>query len=403
MSQCLAFFNENAFSKNRINVYKALWKKGIVAYMRERNLIEYAPSIGGEFCLTCNHHGTVRHQERELIRSVTVLDDMLMTGRVSLGKSPKVHHLLSGPIGEKMELFISHVEHLRRSRSTIMSHRLYLHGFLDWLTANGVNDVGSITEYHVMSFVGTYMGPSKSNIVSSMRMLFKFWNEKGIFMRDVDGFLSSFSIPKREKIPSYYTEEDVIRIEASIDRASAVGKRDYAMTLLASRLGLRASDIAGLTFENLDWDRNVISLTMLKTGRNIELPLLADVGNALIDYLKHGRRNNPSRSVFVSERAPFRPVTSQSVCSAIRRAIEVSGVEIKGKHHGPHSLRHSLASVLLKNGTSMHIISKSLGHTCSTSTMKYLRIDLTSLMKCALPVPPISEDFYNQKGGVFYE
>jgi integrase len=175
------------------------------------------------------------------------------------------------------------------------------------------------------------------------------------------------------------------------------------MLLLASRLGLRASDIANLQFSNIDWDKNEIKLTQYKTGHPITLPLLNHVGNAIIDYLKYGRFKSESQNIFISSRAPYIPANKSIVCSAIREVISKSRVKTDGRHHGPHSLRHSLASCLLKNETPIHVISEALGHTKTDTTLTYLRIDLTSLLKCAITVPPVLDEFYTQKGGVFYE
>ena len=196
--------------------------------------------------------------------------------------------------------------------------------------------------------------------------------------------------------------DEVGAIEASIDRSGGAGKRNYAMLLLASRLGLRASDIAHLQFSNIDWEKNEIRIVQYKTGNPISLPLLSDVGNAIIDYLKYGRYKSDSQHVFISSRAPYIPANKNIVCSAIQEVISKSKVNIDGRRHGPHSLRHSLASCLLKNEVPMPIISEALGHVKTDTTMTYLRIDLTSLMKCALAIPPIPDEFYTQKGGAFY-
>ncbi len=159
-------------------------------------------------------------------------------------------------------------------------------------------------------------------------------------------------------------------VENSVSRSSGVGKRNYAMVLLASRLGLRASDIAGLRFSNIDWDRSTITLVMQKTGKAIELPLLADVGNAIIDYLQNGRPRSALQSVFLSGRAPYVAATKSMVCSAINAIICKSGIDVTAKHHGPHSLRHSLASAMLENGTMMPVISYHvLAEVCAASAI----------------------------------
>ena len=175
------------------------------------------------------------------------------------------------------------------------------------------------------------------------------------------------------------------------------------MTLLASRLGLRASDIANLRFNQIDWDNNLITLTMQKTRKAIQLPLLAEVGNAIIDYLRNGRPKTELDQVFISSRAPYIGATKSCVCAAIQNAIITSGVDVNLKHHGPHSLRHSLASAMLHEESSLPVISESLGHRHTDTTMVYLKIDIPSLMKCALAVPAVSDGFYTQRGGAFYE
>ena len=239
--------------------------------------------------------------------------------------------------------------------------------------------------------------------ISTLRVLFRYWYKNQVTDVDYENILKSYKWVKHEKIPSYYSADEVHSIEESVDRSGGVGKRNYAMLLLASRLGLRASDIAQLQFSNLDWERNQIRLTQYKTGNPISLPLLSDVGNAIIDYLKYGRFKSESQNVFITSRAPYIPASKSTVCSAIQEVISKSKVNTEGRHHGPHSLRHSLASCLLKNEVPIPVISDTLGHTKTDTTMKYLRIDLTSLKKCALPVPSVPDDFYTQKGGAFYE
>jgi site-specific recombinase XerD len=96
-------------------------------------------------------------------------------------------------------------------------------------------------------------------------------------------------------------------------------------------------------------------------------------------------------------------MTGQAVCTAIRQVIDKSGVSVCGRRHGAHAMRHSLAARLLENETPIVVISESLGHASSETTMAYLRIDIGGLQKCTLEVPAVQTGFYNQQGGVFYE
>ena len=370
--------------------------------MQEKNLTEYSADTGEAFIHSFIKPGYVTARERDVIRSVQVLTDFMNLGCIRRKTFVPVEYPLEGEIGRQMQRLISHLESQRRSAITIRDYELYLNRFLTFLKRERVYTVSGIKERDVLKFVST-MENNKVNIVSSLRVLFRFWHEEHIIDEKLHELLSHYKWIKREKIPSFYTASEVSVIEKSVERSSGVGKRDYAMLLLASRLGLRASDIAHLKFSNIHWNDNEIHLTQYKTGKSIVLPLLSDVGNAIIDYLQHGRFQSGSGHVFLSARAPYVPATKTIVCQAITRIIEQCGVSIEQRHHGPHSLRHSLAGRLLENSVSINVISETLGHTSTETTMSYLRIDISSLLKCSLPVPPVCDDFYTQRGGAFYE
>ena len=401
IDQCLAFFQENNYTPNRIGVYKTLWKLGIVQFMGAKELTVYTPEIGAAFASTCHHKGTVRPQERDKIRSVQVLDDMLILGHIRKRCFTPVYHRLDGELGLEMEKLVTHMTNLRRSATTIGDYRLYLSDFLHYLRFAGVHHLNEIAEHHIVSFVLAHP-TNKVCIVSALRVLFRFWKEEHILDKDFNKFFEAFKVRKTERIPSFYSTNEVMQVEQAISRSSCVGKRNYAMVLLASRLGLRASDIAKLQFEDIDWDNNTITLKMNKTQKVIQLPLLAQVGNAIIDYLQNGRPASSLKSVFLTSRAPYQGVTKDCACSAINNIITNSGIDVNLKHHGPHSLRHSLASAMLKNESSLPAISEALGHKHTDTTMVYLKIDIHSLLKCALPVPIVHDGFYSQRGGAYY-
>jgi site-specific recombinase XerD len=400
--QCVAFFEENNYTRKRIEKYKSLWKNGIVKFMKANSFVLYNPPIGEEFTQTCHYKGTVRPQEREFIRSVQVLNDMITLGHIRKRCVTPKFHRLDGDIGKEMEKLIFHLSNLRRSPVTIGDYRLYLSEFLHYLNNVNVRSIYEITENHIVSFVLAHP-TNKVNVVSALRVLFRYWKEEDILELDFSKFFESFKVRHPERIPSFFKKEEVMQIERSVSRSSQTGKRNYAMLLLSSRLGLRASDIANLRFHDIDWDNNAIKVVMQKTLKEIELPLLPDVGNAIIDYLKNGRPSSDIDQVFLSSRAPYIGATRMMVGSAINAIIVSSGIDVHMKHHGPHSLRHSLASALLKGDSSLPIISEALGHKHTDTTMVYLRIDVRSLLKCANPVPAVADGFYTQRGGAFYE
>ena len=207
--------------------------------------------------------------------------------------------------------------------------------------------------------------------------------------------------PKRrkpEKLPTTYTVTEIKQLLESIDRSTAIGKRDYLILLLCAQYGLRASDIVRLNLNNFDWKRNVISIHQYKTDIELELPLLASVGNAVIDYLKHGYPFPSSGTLIVSHMRTtigqnLNRSTIHSIVTAAFKKTTIKGW--KDKRHGPHSLRHSLASNLLKQEVSLMTISAALGHKSAESTKVYIKIDIENLRKCGLPTPILSNPWFS--------
>jgi len=187
-------------------------------------------------------------------------------------------------------------------------------------------------------------------------------------------------------IPHAWKTDDVRKLLASIDRNSAKGKRDYAILLIVAHLGLRVSDIRNMRLSNLNWNKKTIALSVRKTGQALELPLLDDIGWAIIDYLKNGRPQTTCNRVFVRHRTPFDSFgENQSFYSELHRYMQVAGIiPPTGVRCGLHSLRSTLARNMLEAKTPLPVISEVLGHTNINTTSIYLKIDLDGLRKCVL-------------------
>jgi site-specific recombinase XerD len=402
MLSCVQYFEQQSYSPLRIDRYKLLWKCKLLPFMVQKSFLYYDPSVGEDYIRSNIAGSIVTPYERDIIRSVNVLSEFQEKGTISKTRCKPLKRELYGQIGLLMDKFLLHLESLRRNRITVSGHRLYLSRFLFYLESKLVHAIEEVKEEYILSFVSTQTN-NQIGIVSTIRFFFRFLYEERIIQSDLSTVLQHYKWVKREKLPSVYTTKEVFQIESSIHREDATGKRNYAMTLLASRLGLRASDIAHLTFGNIDWENSTIKLPQFKTGKMIELPLLADVGEAIIDYLKYGRKKSESPRIFLYTRAPFTAMTNAAVAGALGRTVDASGVDTAGRKHGAHAMRHSLASRFLENQEPMPVISEALGHQSTTTTMSYLRIDVESLRKCALNVPLVDTSFYDQEGGAFYE
>ena len=198
---------------------------------------------------------------------------------------------------------------------------------------------------------------------------------------------------RHESEPHLWTAGEIRRLLAVIDRQSATGKRDYAMILMTARLGLRISDLRQLELGDLDWRAKTITIVQHKTGRPLSLPLLDDVGWAIIDYVRHGRPETACAKVFIKHRHPFDAFgCSSSVACRLSRHAARAGIEFPpGQACGMHSLRGALAVAMIGNGAPMPVISAVLGHASSDTTQAYyLRFDVERLRCCALDVEDVT-------------
>ena len=199
---------------------------------------------------------------------------------------------------------------------------------------------------------------------------------------------------RHESEPHLWTPDEIRKVLAVIDRQSVVGKRDYAMILTTARLGLRISDLRQIELGDLDWRAKRITIVQHKTGRPLSLPLLDDVGWAIIDYVRDGRPETACPKVFVKHRHPFDAFGSaSSVASRLSRHAARAGIEFApGEVCGMHSLRAALAVAMIGDGTSIPVVSAVLGHASSDTTQAYyLRFDTERLRCCALDVEDVLE------------
>jgi len=186
-------------------------------------------------------------------------------------------------------------------------------------------------------------------------------------------------------LPDVLSEDEMNRILGAVDRSTPLGRRDYAILLLAARYGLRPCDIRRLTLDEIDWRGARIDLRQLKTGRLLTLPLLPDVADALSVYLRDGRPCSSDRTVFLRHRAPFEPFAVQNNLMAImRQALQRAGLASRTGRRGLYLMRHTLATRLLACGRQIKTIADVLGHASTDTTYGYLRVDLVGLRAVAI-------------------
>ncbi len=406
-SDASTFLKEKLSRSNvTIDRYRFYWRK-IEKYMKAKQFTCFDISVGEGFLrdkFGGRDYPELSRHEKDQIKCLNVLCEFYRTGAISF--LSKEETTFEGPIGQLMMGYLSHLASLRLKATTTFEYERHLSRFLCYLNKNKVAAIQLITQAHILNFIKGIdpRYPSLTHTaLQTIRCFFKYLKEKNVLEVDLYSMIPRDNYKNQKKLPSCYSLKEIELMIAAIDRGNPNGKRNYAIVMLASRLGMRASDIAGLQFENLFWEESKIVFNQYKTGNEIELPLLPDVGNAIIDYLKYGRPKSNDTCVFLCTKSPYTRIYSCSITGIVHKALVRAGISIENRKHGPHALRHSLAGILLEKGTIVPVISEVLGHKNTESTNYYLRIDLKSMRKCCLEVPLVSPSFYDQKGGYFYE
>lgn len=340
---------------------------------------------------------------------IRVLTIFQKTGAITFGTKKEPPKVFDGMVGATMTDFIAFKKHIFQfSPNTLKDYISYLHHFLTFLKKENAASFDRITlplVLHYIECLDPQKLPSKNRILLIVKSYLRYLCEQKYLSRDFSSGIPKGASIHRPQVPSTFTTEEIKTLLNSVDRGSCRGKRDYAILLLAVQLGIRSSDIQHLQFESLLWQQQKISLVQQKTGRQLVLPLLPEVGNAIIEYLQHGRPVSTESYVFLQLRSPYKPLNRCSMGDIVQYHMEQAGITCSGRKHGPHSLRHSFAGRLLEQEVPIPVISEALGHSSSETTMDYLRIDVTRLACCALEVAPVPVFFYKQnlRGGTCHE
>lgn len=400
-----------SFSVRTIDYHRTNWKQ-LGTFMLSNGIKCFNRDVGKlfldhEFQSRCP--GELSQGGRQFSHSIMMLADFQETGKIQgrsrLNKRP---FIFRGAIGDMMTGFLDYIRIEKRlSLVRIHCYELNLYRFMTYCEDQGVEYLQQISVAFVLLFLGE-TGSRKEFpvyvIVPILRNFLKYAFDQKLTTTDISLGIPKHKTIRQPKLPSTYSAREIENLISSVDRSSVTGKRNYVIILLAAKLGLRASDICRLTFKSLHWNTSTIEITQSKTGKELVLPLLPDVGNAIIDYLKYGRPKSGSPYLLLMAKPPFdHMATSNTITHVVQRAFIKSGICIKDKRFGPHALRHSLGFRLLEQSTVLPVITEVLGHESSESTRYYLRIDIKSMRQCMLDVPPVSHDFYMQKGGIFYD
>jgi site-specific recombinase XerD len=272
--------------------------------------------------------------------------------------------------------------------STVSNYEVHIRELLTHVGEDpGTWDARSLRQF-VLEGSRTSGWAAAKKRTTALRMLLRFLIAEGRCASDLDGAIPVLVHRRLSSLPRYLSADDVERVIASCDRASAVGQRDRAILLLLARLGLRAGDIVHLRLRDIDWKAAWIHVSG-KSRRETRLPLTQELGNALVTYLTRSRPTTETDVVFVRTRAPFRAFRSHCAVSVIvDRAFARAGVT-RPSRGAAHLLRHSVATSMLRHGASLHDVAALLRHRSVTTTEIYAKVDVTMLRTIAQPWPEV--------------
>jgi site-specific recombinase XerD len=388
------------YSRRSRNRYRATWEHLIAFADRKQLGDEFSDDLVTRFLeeyrVADDELGPGEGWRRHMVWAVRVLANFAQNGHIERAFT-EVAAIQLAPAMQctfrDYQQFCKDRLHLRPATLERRTRQLTI--FLDFLHSSKARTLEEIQTLDLSEFVSSrdhLIPKSVARIVSDVRSFLRFLTMRGILPRDLSEELPRIRVPRDAAIPSVWEHELVIRLLAAVDRSSAKGKRDYAILLLACRLGLRAGDIRTLKLDQLHWSDSAIEVTQSKTGTPLTLPLTSEVGEALIDYLKSGRPATTHREVFLKVNPPFDPFATDSnlhhIVSYWRR---LAGVQFRtAQKRGLHSLRHTLATELLQKGTPLPTIAEILGHTSLESTRLYAKADVESLRSVALDPEEVS-------------
>jgi site-specific recombinase XerD len=379
--------------------YRGCWRR-LEAFFASRGVQEFSLDLamtwvdqacGGFF--DKEQAGTLKATDVYLFRVAAMLDDFATHGAV-LRRYSRTVDKLSDEQAEALARFQIWLRGSGCAASTVRSYATVAGEFLAFTDTRG--GLTGLDARVIDAFVATLAGYQAKTVehkLCALRSLLRFAAGESLADVAVLEAVPAAKSTRQAKIPSVWDPADVAKILAAVDRGNPCGKRDYAIILLITRLGLRGVDVKRLRFADFDWPGNQLSIVQAKTGRPVQLPLLKDVGWALIDYVQHGRPACDCPQVFVRHTAPIGPFSDQDhlhqILTKHARAAHVAVGE--ERRHGMHSLRHTLATRLLEEGTPVEQIADILGHQQVASTGVYLKSSLGLLAQCALdPDAPTS-------------
>lgn len=276
-------------------------------------------------------------------------------------------------------------------KTTINNKKVFLKYFFIYIDEKGVNYPLGLEKYHITEFLNNCICKySKAYFYKIAYFTREYLNY--LFNNKLIKFNGNEIIPKLNacystQIPTTYSNDEIKRLLLSVDKTTKIGKRDYLILLLLSTYGIRIGDICNMKLNNFNLELNTLVFIQQKTKKLLDLPLFDEIKFALLDYLKNSRPSFESEYLFITCTKPYRNYDKRSLRDIVPKYLKIANIDTNGKKKGAHTLRHSLASNMLSNGSNIKEISDILGHNYINTSNQYLTIDIKKLQELCLELP----------------
>lgn len=266
-----------------------------------------------------------------------------------------------------------------------------LRDFLKYIESEGISEISELGVKIISDYLrakDAFSTSTKSGILTTMREFFRTPEVLAQTQQDLSINLRAPNNGRYERLPSTYSTDEIRRLLSCIDRTTQDGKKDYAVIILAVDAGMRVSDIINLRIPNLNWLAGTIEIIQSKTGEHSSITMSDTIKFALLDYLMNVRpKNTAYDNLFLRSNAPIIPyISAGHYYKRLNKYIRAANINVNGRHHGMHAMRHSLATRLMSDDVSITVISEALGHKYANVTKGYVRIDINKLRLAALEV-----------------
>lgn len=385
--------------KSTLRHYRAYFNK-LVAVAEKNNIYFYSKELKDAFLKTKKLTGSIYTQKFRTSlynKCIYLVETYLHTGKLEFSH-PHINRkgkreFIPVSFISSYDSYLNNLQVTEYKQNTIQGYTYIVANFLCFLGTLGYIALSDMVKGDIQKFLNWFTSSkctatSLRGVLSGLRHFINYNPDIRQFANEIPSRL-----PNKIIIVESYTEEEHGSIKKAVNQAD-LSLRDKALVQISLSTGLRAVDILNLKLSDIDWTKDEINIVQEKTGKPMSLPLTADIGNALSDYILKERKASDSDRIFLSTIIPYAPLSSRCVIrKALIKCVNVANIENRSRETGSRINRRTMASRMLRKDIPLQYISAALGHKDPETVMHYLSADEEKISECTLSLPL-------QKGGV---